>query len=116
MNFELICINATLYNPASSHYDDECVNVQCDMCMEDELTASYGYMEHDLCYKCYRKIYNEKISKISGRKITGFSNYKPKFKVIKTANTTLENSTIDDSKSSNNQRRHTMRSAQFRRK
>jgi hypothetical protein len=47
----------TYYNPACLHYDEPC-EVGCNRCGAENITASIGWGECDLCLNCIADINN----------------------------------------------------------
>ena len=51
VTFQDIVTNGIYYNPAYMHYNRIC-NVKCDRCYRQNLVASIGYLDQDMCLKC----------------------------------------------------------------
>lgn len=51
MSYQAILHYGIFYFPAFKHYNRE-VNVVCDRCQTQQLTACVGHMQQDLCISC----------------------------------------------------------------
>jgi len=50
--YKRIVTDGTFYNPATKHYPDKNIAVQCIKCFQTEIPACIGYEDLDLCLPC----------------------------------------------------------------